>query len=440
MRLFATLIHRWAGLFIALFLVVSGLTGAVISWDHEIDEWLNSDLYKIESQGEFRSPIDLIKVVEADDPHAQVVYVPLHFEEGHAATYLVQPRIDPATGKPYPLDYTQVFIDPVTAAIVGKRDAGEVSISRRALMPFLRDLHESLHVPAFWGSDRWGYQFMGIVALVWLLDSFVALYLTLPLRRRQAAAASGGAAAGDGPASSCGRNWWQRWMPSWRIRWGAGGYKLNFDLHRAAGLWVWGVILVIAFTSFSLNLYREVFFPAMSLVSQVTPGPFETRPRSPLNQPIEPRIGFGHVLELSHEQAARQDWERPPGGIFYARNLGFYSVAFFHPGADHGSGGMAIANMYFDGADGRYLGDYLPWKGTAADIFVQLQFPLHSGRILGFPGRVMMSLMGLVVAMLSITGIVIWARKRRARKQAAWRDASSHAGGGNAAVPARDAA
>ncbi|HEY9571669.1 MAG TPA: PepSY domain-containing protein, partial [Pusillimonas sp.] len=51
-----------------------------------------------------------------------------------------------------------------------------------------------------------------------------------------------------------------------------------------------------------------------------------------------------------------------------------------------------------------------------ADIFVQLQFPLPSGRILGFPGRVMMSLMGLVVAMLSVTGIVIWARKRRARK------------------------
>jgi uncharacterized iron-regulated membrane protein len=426
MRHFATLLHRWAGLFIALFLVVSGLTGAVISWDHELDEWLNSDLYKVESRGEFRSPIDLVDVIQADDPHAQVVYVPLHFEEGHAATYLVQPRIDPASGRPYPLDYTQVFIDPVTAAIVGKRDASEVSLSRRALMPFLRDLHESLHIPAFWGSDRWGYQFMGIVALVWLLDSFVALYLTLPLRRKQTAA-RGVPASLDEPPPANGPSWWRRWMPAWRVRWMAGAYKLNFDLHRAAGLWVWGVILVIAFTSFSLNLYREVFFPAMSLVSQVTPGPFETRPIAPLNQPIAPQIGFSQVLGLSYEQAARQEWERPPGGIFYARNLGFYSVAFFHPGADHGSGGMAIANMYLDGADGRYLGEFLPWKGSAADIFVQLQFPLHSGRILGFPGRVMMSLMGLVVAMLSITGIVIWARKRRARKQSAWREASEAA-------------
>jgi uncharacterized iron-regulated membrane protein len=31
------------------------------------------------------------------------------------------------------------------------------------------------------------------------------------------------------------------------------------------------------------------------------------------------------------------------------------------------------------------------------------------------PGRILMSLMGVIVAMLSVTGIVIWARKRRSR-------------------------
>jgi uncharacterized iron-regulated membrane protein len=46
---------------------------------------------------------------------------------------------------------------------------------------------------------------------------------------------------------------------------------------------------------------------------------------------------------------------------------------------------------------------------------MQAQFPLHSGRILGLPGRILISIMGLVVAMLSVTGIVIWARKRRTR-------------------------
>jgi uncharacterized iron-regulated membrane protein len=49
---------------------------------------------------------------------------------------------------------------------------------------------------------------------------------------------------------------------------------------------------------------------------------------------------------------------------------------------------------------------------------VQAQFPLHSGRILGLPGRVLISAMGLVVAGLSLTGLVIWWRKRRAARGA----------------------
>ncbi len=71
--------------------------------------------------------------------------------------------------------------------------------------------------------------------------------------------------------------------------------------------------------------------------------------------------------------------------------------------------------LYGDGSGARLVGDPQPWKGTAADIFVQAQFPLHSGRILGLPGRILISFMGVVVAMLSVTGVIIWWRKRASR-------------------------
>lgn len=51
-------------------------------------------------------------------------------------------------------------------------------------------------------------------------------------------------------------------------------------------------------------------------------------------------------------------------------------------------------------------------------MFMQAQFPLHSGCILGLPGRILVSIMGLLVAMLSLTGIVIWLKKRAARQAA----------------------
>src|SRR3546814_4067876 len=118
MRHAATLVHRWAGLFIAVFLIISGLTGAVLSWDHEIDEWLNSDLYTVDSRGAPRSPIQLASVITAEFPHAKIVSVPLHLEQGHSASYLVRPRLDPATGKHFPIGFTNIFIDPVTTAII----------------------------------------------------------------------------------------------------------------------------------------------------------------------------------------------------------------------------------------------------------------------------------------------------------------------------------
>lgn len=78
--------------------------------------------------------------------------------------------------------------------------------------------------------------------------------------------------------------------------------------------------------------------------------------------------------------------------------------------------GMGLSNIYVSSEMSEVLGTYRPWHGTAADVFVQLQLSLHSGRILGLPGCVLMSPMELIVVVLALTGIVIWEKKRRARK------------------------
>ena len=105
----------------------------------------------------------------------------------------------------------------------------------------------------------------------------------------------------------------------------------------------------------------------------------------------------------------------PVGVLWYVPVWGVYGASFFEQGDDHGAAGVGPANIVFDGQDGRFLDKRLPWQGTAADIFVQMQFPLRSGRILGLPGRILISIMGLVSAALAITGVVIWYRKRRAK-------------------------
>jgi uncharacterized iron-regulated membrane protein len=347
----------------------------------------------------------------------EVTFTPLAAEPGHSLAFWLEPKVDPKTGHLYDEKYNQVFVDPASGAELGTRKWGAVwPLGRENFVSFLYKLHYSLHLPEMFGTDHWGVWLLGVIAILWTLDCFVGFYLTLPARRRTKPTVDEALEQDDAPgASVSGKSFWQRWKPSWLVRWRGGSYRVNFDLHRAAGLWTWGLLFVIAFTAFSMNLYREVFFPVMSLVSDVTPSPFDLRTPKDHDEPIEPRIQFEGVIPVAHAEARRRSWEQPPGDVFYSREYGIYGVRFFHPEDGHGSGGVGHRALYYDGMNGALLGDRQPWKGSAADIFMQAQFPLHSGRILGLPGRILISIMGLVVAGLSITGVVIWWRKSRAR-------------------------
>jgi uncharacterized iron-regulated membrane protein len=383
------LMHRWTGLFLAVFLFISGLTGAIISWDHELDEWLNPQLFEARGEGVSVSPLILAEQLEAADPRLLITWVPMAGEFGHNIGLGIGPRIDPATGKAFDLDFNQVTLDPVNGDIRGKRMWGEISLSRENLLPFLYKLHYSMHIPDGYGIE-FGIWFMGILAIVWALDCFIALSISFP------------------SASA--------WSKSFSFRWHQGGTKLNFDLHRSGGVWVWGVLLILAVTAVSMNLTPQVMRPLVSLFSPLTPTPF-TRTPNPPEQPIEPVVNRRAILQLAAEEARQLGWTTPPGAIFYVPEIGVYGVTFFEPGHEHGDVGLGNPSLYFEGKDGASAGAKIPGSGSVGDIFMQAQFPLHSGRIFGLPGRILVSMMGLLVAMLSVTGVIIWQKKRWARRR-----------------------
>ncbi len=293
---------------------------------------------------------------------------------------------------------------------IGKREWGAVwPITRENLISFLYVLHYSLHIPEMWGIDHWGLWFMGAIAVIWLIDCFVGFYLTLPIRQAKRAARSKSA------KTKREKTYWQRWKPAWKIKTGASAYRINFDVHRAFGLWFWLLFFLLALSAASLNLDEEVAKPIVKVLSSFTPSPSDLRVEQPKEKPIEPKVSFARVTELARAEGARRGWAEPAGAINYLSAFGYYSVSFFFPGDDHGAAGVGPRALYFDGASGSYLGDRIPWEGTAGDLFLQVQFPLHSGRILGIPGRILVSFLGLASAALAVTGVVIWYRKRRNR-------------------------
>jgi len=301
---------------LAVFLFISGLTGAIISWDHELDEWLNPQLFEARGVGTPLPPLIIAGKLEAAAPRLLVTFVPLAVEPGHNLGLGVHPRIDPKSGKAYELDFNQIALDPASGEIRGKRMWGEVSLSRENLLPFLYKLHYSIHIPDGFGVEL-GILFMGILAIVWAIDCFIALYISFP------------------NASA--------WRRSFIFRWRQSGGRLNFDLHRSGGVWVWGFLLILSVTAVSMNLNLQVTRPLVSYTE-----PFALREPSPPEQPIEPKVDSTRIVQLASAEAGRQGWSAPPGGIFYDPDFGIYGVTFYEPG-HHGRYGAGQPIALFRG-------------------------------------------------------------------------------------------
>jgi uncharacterized iron-regulated membrane protein len=362
MRAVFARLHRWVGLTTAGFLAIAGLTGSLIVFYQELDRALNPELFNAPVTAQRLSPATLAARVEAQLPgtHVTMLSIPA---AGRASEVWV-------SGKA--LAYDQVFADPATGHVLGKRKWGAAGLSRASVMPMIYLFHYSLKLPGVWGVVL-----MGIIACLWSIDCFVAFVLTLPR----------------------GAPFWSKWQTSWRIKRGASAYRLQFDLHRAGGLWLWAVLFILATSSVALNLPEQVFRPLLKTFTTLSPTYGDLRPPTIARAP---KLSFDDALRLAG--AERPQWVfRAPGTV---------GVSYGARGLD----GFGLSTIVFNDQTGARVLHQRAGQGRLADIYAGMQYQLHSGRILGWPGRILVCLAGLAVAMLSVTGIVIWWRKRSARR------------------------
>ena len=380
-------IHRYVGLAIALFLTVAGLTGSILAFDTELDAWLNPELFEARASGPILPPSQIAKSVEALDPRIVAAWIPLAVAPGESALVWISTEHDPKTGEHYEVGFNQVFVEPSTGEILGKREWGVFSVAKEDLIPFIYVLHYSLHIPS-----SVGLWIMGIVAIVWIFDCFIGAYLTFPR----------------------GRPFLEKWKPSWLIKFGASGHRIVFDLHRAVGLWLWGLLLALAVSAVYLNLPQHVFLPVVKSLATLTPDPEEGRAERETR--LKPTIGFEEAIARAEEERKRRGWSEKPAWVGWDHEHGLYQVEYQEH--QHRSGpGLGSSSFYIDDMTGAVAGKAIAGEGTPGDIFVQLQFPLHSGEIAGLAGRIIICITGILVAVLSITGVLVWARKRRAKSE-----------------------
>ena len=167
MRRFWVFLHRWAGLVMAGFVIVVGITGSLLAFNSELERLISPQLYAAPKPGAV--PLDAAALAlraEALVPKGQVYSV--SFAEPDQVLVTMGPREGSEAGDGT-LGFNQLFLDPYTGDELGRRAWGDLSQGWINLMPFIYSLHFKLAL------GMTGFWIMGIVALVWTLDCFVGV-------------------------------------------------------------------------------------------------------------------------------------------------------------------------------------------------------------------------------------------------------------------------
>ncbi|WP_028602795.1 PepSY-associated TM helix domain-containing protein [Ottowia thiooxydans] len=404
MRHALVVLHRWVGLGTAIFLAVAALTGSALTYKEELEAFINPHWFlatpSVGTEPRLLDPFQVREKVERAFPQARVLHMSFP-QAGHTTMFYLFARDNPDTGQPGVLEVDQVFVNPYTGEIAGSRKWGALlsqgEWQRENIVPFVWRLHEALALP-----HPWGKVFMGLVALLWTIDCFIGVALTWPR----------------------GRPFFKKWAPAWKIKRPSSSFRKNLDIHRAAGLWLWLALLVFAWSSVMLNLRQEVYQPVMSSVltfDHVMPK------RTPLKG--APVISWQEARTLG-KQAVEDAVMREGGAIVREESLWLrekqgawmYRAETSLDVRNRGGGTQA----WIDARTGEVFA--LRMRGSMASTGEQsghlvsewLQ-ALHVAQIGGEPYRVFVALLGILIAVLSITGVVIWWHKRRARRLATTR-------------------
>ena len=381
-RLAVVRIHRWVGLSIAIFLTLASVTGSILVFDEEIDRFLNRDLFYVPARDAPPLSLDALRSrLQAQYPNAQFNLLPLPSAPDRALVVYPSQRTGAA-----PLGYDELFIDPYDGSEIGRRTKGACCLAPRAFISWINEFHYNLTLPG-----RIGTWLLGLVALIWLFDAFAGVYLTFPR----------------------GKSFWPKWRKAWQLKWS----RLNFDLHRAGGLWLMVVSLVLAFTSVYLNLGRELVIPPLRLIQEPTVTLWDTdrSDATGASERISP-LTWADAAGRGEAEARALGWEQALESIQWYpeyRSHGLWWLSFGLP--TEGAFRYGYYGLTLDGRSGAVVEVYAPGWGNAADRFLAAQFPLHSGEAFGLPGRIAVFISGLLIPLLIWTGIVIWWRKRRVR-------------------------
>jgi uncharacterized iron-regulated membrane protein len=288
------------------------------------------------------------------------------------AAYQVWERRDPASGR-----RREHFIDPDCGRYLGARERGALHLDRAHAMPLLYELHSKLL------AGDTGHIVVGTGALVLCGLTLSGIVLAWP--------------RGGG---------WAGWRRALGVKRGAARVRLWFDVHRAAGLWLAPIALLVSITGAALVFDGQ----ARTLVGWVLP---TERPPKMARAPMPKSADHATAAADPDALVARALQEFPSARwarlTLPAGTGAPAEVRLLQPGEPRVDTGATRVRL---DAAGRVVARYDPLKSPAGSVVLDWVFPLHSGEALGVIARLLWAAFGLLPTLLLATGAWLWWHRR----------------------------
>lgn len=367
-------IHSIAGLALSLVLAVIALTGAIMSFEDDIQAGLNAGLTHIAARETVRlSPDALIARLQASGNAGAVSAL----TTAHDPTATVRLRFARAGDG---ARAASVYVDPYDGHVLGE-PAGETFFAT------VRRLHRWLLVPG--DGNGYGRQITGIAAIGLLVMLLSGLVLRWPAR-----------------ATSL-RMWLK---PGLGLR----GRGLHRSLHAVVGTWVLPVYVVMTLTGlwYSFDWYKSTAVWLLAPPSTVASA-------RPAKAPRTARAAEPDVSRADAPPGLDRAWTsfvQAQGGAFAVAQLtvpvGTSTVVRIRSWPDDTGDGVRD-EFRIDAVTGAVLSSERYADKSSGERILARVLDIHRGSILGWPGRLLFMLAALAMPLFIVTGLLLYLSRRR---------------------------
>ena len=370
-------LHWFFGISAGIVLALIGLTGGLLSFEHDILRWMNPGVMSVTPDGQRLEPAALLRKVQAALPDRRIDAVTLSSDAEEAAT------INIAGSNPNDRRGENRHVAPYSGELLGK-------VRGEAFFHAAMRLHRWLMFDDLFDNRDLGKQITGVSVLALILLALSVLYLRWPRRVFN----------------------WRSWLAFSFKRKGRG---FLWEMHSAIGTWMLAFYLLAALTGlyWSYDWYRNV-------LHEITGAPLMQRGGSPrqnsanrqVSPVLPPEAEIESVWALFQNRVG--DYSRATLRLPRHPKSKVYTILYLDPSPPHE---RAFNRLEIDPVNASILlHDRYAERPFGAQLIASI-FTLHSGSYFGLAGQIAMMTASLAMPLFVVTGWMLYLDRRRNKRR-----------------------